>query len=199
MKEVASWKPSIAKSCCGQTPPVYRVTASRFHSCPVDLYWLFISQHMRAWNTSELLTYKLLLRQEEGGKRPLQTAWWLCPMEDPTSAPILIRRDFFLTKGLPHPLPHPHVTAMPNADSAERRQLTKPTGPDHPGTWDRELQQHAAIFSHSRHRRKQATNTVQSIPEAKPPVEIHGSRPRAGADAKAKAKSSLGLVNRSQR
>lgn len=102
-------------------------------------------------------------------------------------------------KELPHPLPHPHVTAMPNADSAERRQLTKPTGPDHPGTWDRELQQHAAIFSHSCHRRKQATNTVQSIPEAKPPVEIHGSRPRAGADAKAKAKSSLGLVNRSQR
>jgi len=55
-------------------------------------------------------------------------------MEYPTSALILFRIDFFLTQGLLHPLPHPHVTAMPNADSAERRQLTKTTGPGHPGT-----------------------------------------------------------------
>lgn len=120
-------------------------------------------------------------------------------MEDPSEALILFRSDFFLTEGLPHPLPLPHGTAMPNADSVERRQPTKTTCPDHPGTQDRELQQHAATSSHSHQRGKQATNTVQNIPEAKPPVEIHCSRPRAGADAKAETKSSLGLVNRPQR
>ena len=41
--------------------------------------------------------------------------------------------------------------------------------------------------------------TLQSTPEAKPPVQIYGSRPRTCGDAKAKTKSSLGLVNRPQR
>lgn len=95
---------------------------------------------------------------------------WLCPIGVPVSTLILSRNGLLLPKGSKH---LPHATLVPNADNAERMQLTKLTGPDHSDAWDRELQQHAAVHSHSQQRRKQAANTVQSIPEAKPSVKIN--------------------------
>lgn len=139
------------------------------------IYLLFISQCIGVLNTSELYTYELLLGWEKGGKHPSSKASWLCPIGVPISTLILSRNGLFLPKGSKH---LPHATLVPNADRAERMQLTKLTGPDHPDAWDRELQQHAAIHSHPQQQRKQAANTVQSIPEAKPFLNMDWSRPR---------------------
>lgn len=79
----------------------------------------------------------------------------LSPVESSISAPILFRRTASCLKGFRTPPQHHEIAEGEGilVEGAEKQQQqTENKKPDHPGYWDRGLQQHAAIPSHSQPR-----------------------------------------------